>query len=230
MRRSPKDPSDDDLTPDPAAAQKSTSDSAPKTGGVFRPGEVVASRFRIVRFLAQGGMGELYEAEDLELHERLALKTVLSKIAEDERSIQMFKREVHLARQVTHPNVCRIFDVFRHQPPSAAGSETREPDIIVLAMEFLNGETLADKLQRDGRLTTAEALPLARQMAAGLSAAHRAGVVHRDFKSLNVMLVKPATPDGELRAVITDFGLAKRNYGRRPVRLSVSLTIRCLSR
>ena len=67
-------------------------------------------------------------------------------------------------------------------------------------MELLNGETLADKLQRDGRLTTEEALPLARQMAAGLTAAHRAGVVHRDFKSLNVMLVKPASPDGELRA------------------------------
>ena len=90
-------------------------------------------------------------------------------------------------------------------------------------MELLNGETLADKLQRDGRLTTEEALPLARQMAAGLTAAHRAGVVHRDFKSLNVMLVKPASPEGELRAVITDFGLAKRNSEDDRSSLSVSL-------
>ena len=83
---------------------------------VFRTGEVVAYRFRIVRYLAKGGMGELYEAEDLELHERVALKTILSSIANDERSILLFKREVHLARQVTHANVCRIFDVFRHRP------------------------------------------------------------------------------------------------------------------
>ena len=184
---------------------------------MFRPGEVVASRFRIVRFLAKGGMGELYEAEDLELHERIALKTVLSQIAADERSIQMFKREVHLARQVTHPNVCRIFDVFRHRP------EGQEPEVVVLAMEFLNGETLADKLQREGRLTTTEALPLARQMAAGLTAAHSAGIVHRDFKSLNVMLVKPTAPGGEVRAVITDFGLARRDSADERANLSISL-------
>ena len=82
---------------------------------VFRTGDVVAFRFRIVRYLAKGGMGELYEAEDLELRERIALKTILSHIAADERSILLFKREVHLARQVTHPNVCRIYDVFRHR-------------------------------------------------------------------------------------------------------------------
>ena len=82
---------------------------------MFRTGDIVAFRFRIVRFLAKGGMGELYEAEDLELRERIALKTILSHIAADERSILLFKREVHLARQVTHPNVCRIYDVFRHR-------------------------------------------------------------------------------------------------------------------
>ena len=82
---------------------------------MFRTGDIVAFRFRIVRYLAKGGMGELYEAEDLELRERVALKTILSHIAEDERSIVLFKREVHLARQVTHPNVCRIYDVFRHR-------------------------------------------------------------------------------------------------------------------
>ena len=169
----------------------SATDLAPDPGSsVFRPGEVVASRFRVVRFLARGGMGELYEAEDLELHERVALKTILSTTGQDERSIKMFKREVHLARQVTHPNVCRIFDVFRHRPPAAAGATGRAPDIVFLAMELLHGETLSDRLRREGRLSTADALVLARQMASALTAAHRAGVVHRDFKSQNVMLVE----------------------------------------
>ena len=111
---------------------------------MFRTGDIVAFRFRIVRYLAKGGMGELYEAEDLELHERVALKTILSHIASDERSIVRFKREVHLARQVTHPNVCRIYDVFRHQ--DAAGSWHPADDVVFLAMELLHGETLADRL------------------------------------------------------------------------------------
>jgi serine/threonine protein kinase/tetratricopeptide (TPR) repeat protein/ActR/RegA family two-component response regulator len=175
---------------------------------VFLTGEVVAYRFRIVRYLAKGGMGELYEAEDLELHERVALKTILSRIAADERSILLFKREVHLARQVTHANVCRIFDVFRHRPAGDRGAAT---EVVFLAMELLHGETLADRLARDGRWSTAEVLPIVRQLAAGLAAAHRVGVVHRDFKSQNVMLVEAASADDGLRAVITDFGLAQRS-------------------
>ena len=176
---------------------------------VFRTGEVVAFRFRIVRFLAKGGMGELYEAEDLELRERVALKTILSHIATDERSIVRFKREVHLARQVTHPNVCRIYDVFRHRS-AAAGTDNASDDVVFLAMELLHGETLAEKLRRDRRLSTAEILPVVRQMAAGLTAAHGVGVVHRDFKSHNVMLVKTARAKDETRVVVTDFGLAWR--------------------
>jgi eukaryotic-like serine/threonine-protein kinase len=175
---------------------------------VFQTGDVVAFRFRIVRYLARGGMGELYEAEDLELHERVALKTILSTIADSERSILQFKREVHLARQVTHANVCRIYDVFRHRPPGADGPAY---EVVFLAMELLHGETLADKLLREGRLQTTEILPIARQMAAGLAAAHRVGVVHRDFKSHNVMLVKPDSSEQEIRVVVTDFGLARRS-------------------
>jgi len=132
---------------------------------VFQSGEVVASRFRIVRYLAQGGMGELYEAEDLELRERIALKTILPQIAADDRSIALFKREVHLARQVTHPNVCRIYDIFRHQSAPARPDGTGN-GIVLLAMELLHGETLAEKLRRDGRFATANALPLVKQMAA----------------------------------------------------------------
>jgi serine/threonine protein kinase len=178
---------------------------------VFRTGEVVAFRFRIVRYLAKGGMGELYEAEDLELHERVALKTILSHVSSDERSIVRFKREVHLARQVTHPNVCRIYDVFRHRP-AASPTDSRADEIVFLAMELLHGGTLAEKLHRDGRFSTAELLPVVRQMAAGLTAAHRVGVVHRDFKSLNVMLVKPTRADEGVRVVVTDFGLAWRAH------------------
>ena len=190
---------------------------------VFRSGDVVAARFRIVRYLAQGGMGELYEADDLELRERIALKTILAHIAANARSIALFKREVHLARQVTHPNVCRIYDIFRHQSVSArAGSPGDE--IVLLAMELLHGETLAEKLRRDGRFATADALPLVRQMAAGLTAAHRAGVVHRDFKSHNVMLVKPAGADQDPRVVITDFGLAQRHAQGDTSGLSMALS------
>jgi serine/threonine-protein kinase len=233
----------------PADGRRPPSDSAPRAGdeegvdgpeggleslpfddvdvapspSVFRTGEVVASRFRIVRYLAKGGMGELYEAEDLELHERVALKTILSKIAENERSILMFKREVHLARQVTHPNICRIFDVFRHRPAAAADAEGQGAEVVFLVMELLHGETLADRIQREGKLATGEALPLVRQMAAGLSAAHRVGVIHRDFKSQNVMLVKAPPPDQEVRVVITDFGLAQRNSGDDSSSLSISL-------
>jgi len=190
---------------------------------VFQPGAIVASRFRIVRYLAQGGMGELYEAEDLELRERIALKTILAHIAANDRSIAMFKREVHLARQVTHPNVCRIYDIFRHQPdPARADAPGNE--VVLLAMELVHGETLAEKLRRDGRFATADALPIARQMAGGLTAAHRAGVVHRDFKSHNVMLVKPARADEDTRVVITDFGLARRDAQSDSTGLSLALS------
>ena len=99
----------------------------------------------------------------------------------------------------------------------SSGTDTRlrvtdsAGEVVVLAMELLHGETLADKLRRDGRLSSAEILPVVRQMAAGLTAAHRVGVVHRDFKSHNVMLVKPTREGEEMRAVVTDFGLAWRS-------------------
>src|SRR5881296_9663 len=159
--------------------------------GTFRPDDVLAQRFKIVRFVAQGGMGEVYEAEDLELGGRVALKTILPEIATEPRIIRRFKREIALSRKVTHPNVCRIFDLFHHRMEWGTG----EAELSFLAMEFLRGETLASRLRAVGRMTTVEALPIVEQMAAGLAAAHRAGVVHRDFKSANVVLV-PADEDG----------------------------------
>src|SRR6266516_529845 len=155
--------------------------------GMFRPHEVLAHRFKIVQFLAQGGMGEVYEAEDLELGRRVALKTIRPEIATEPRIIQRFKREITLSLKVTHPNVCRIFDLFHHRMEWGTG----EAELSFLAMELLRGETLASRLRAVGRMTTVEALAIVEQMAAGLAAAHRAGVVHRDFKSANVVLVPP---------------------------------------
>ncbi|HEX9105220.1 MAG TPA: serine/threonine-protein kinase, partial [Polyangia bacterium] len=159
----------------------------------------IAGRYRIVRFLARGGMGEVYEAEDLELGVRIALKTLRTLAGSDgsseSRAIDRFKREVQLARKVTHANVCRIFDLG----VDAAG----DARTVFLTMELVDGESLADRLER-GRLAPAEALPLLQQMADALAAAHAAGIIHRDFKSSNVMIV-----DGGKRAVVTDFGLAR---------------------
>src|SRR5262245_41941679 len=177
----------------------SSKTSAPPT--TFAEGQIVADRFRIVRFIASGGMGELYEAEDLELHEHVALKTIRPEIAHDDSAVARFKREAFLARQVTHANICRIFDLFRHQPSDPGRA------ITFATMQLLAGETLADRLRR-GPLTPSEAGPLVVQMAAALDAAHQAGVVHRDFKSNNVMLVPQR--EGSPRAVVTDFGLALR--------------------
>jgi tetratricopeptide (TPR) repeat protein len=164
-------------------------------------GEVVSGRYRIVRFIARGGMGEVYEAEDLELRGRVALKTLLPEIASDPRMIARFKQEIQLSRKIAHPNVCKVFDLARHP---ADGSPTQR---ILLSMEYLQGETLGQKLERSGSLSVDEALPIVRQMAAALDAAHAAGVIHRDFKPSNVMLVS----SGEgVRAVVTDFGLARK--------------------
>jgi tetratricopeptide (TPR) repeat protein len=119
-------------------------------------------------------------------------------LATDRAAIERFRREIQLSRRVTHPNVCRMFDLGQHR------DERRE--VTFLTMELLPGETLEKKLRRDGRMPVEDALPLIRQMAEGLDAAHAAGVIHRDFKSANVLLVPG--PAG-MRAVVTDFGLAR---------------------
>src|SRR5215469_5719059 len=188
------------------ALRSTTSSSHSAQTPFFVPGDVLAERFRITRFLARGGMGEVYEAEDVELHERVALKSIRSELLHDGRALDRFKREVHLARKVTHPNVCRIFDLFRQSSIVVAG-QSRGPMIFV-AMELLEGETLAELLKRQPRMRVEEARPIALQIASGLGAAHAACVLHRDFKPGNVLLV-PGSKG--VRAVITDFGLALRS-------------------
>jgi|GEM_PF-1706927 len=173
---------------------------------VFRKGQIVARRYRIDRYLSRGGMGEVYEAYDQELGERVALKTLLPEVATDVRMIARFKQEIQLSRRIGHPNVCRMFDLAR-EPSEGSGHEV----VYFLTMEFLAGETLRTRLERDGRMSPAAALPLLEQMAEALDAAHRAGVIHRDFKPSNVMLVDSNEAGGgaAARAVVTDFGLAR---------------------
>jgi hypothetical protein len=165
------------------------------------PGTLLADRFQIVRFVAGGGMGQVYEAQDLELRTRVALKTIRPEIASLPQALARFKREVLLAKQVTHPNVCRIFDLFRHRNTPVAGS-----DIVFVSMELLSGETLSEKLKRDGRMSDEETLAVLHQIVPALGAAHAAGILHRDLKPGNILL-EPLRDDG-VRAVITDFGLA----------------------
>jgi serine/threonine protein kinase/tetratricopeptide (TPR) repeat protein len=173
----------------------------------FRVGDTLANRFRIVRFIARGGMGDVYEADDLELGNRVALKTIRQEVLRHSNAVDKFKQEVNLARRVTHPNVCRVFDLFRHRgSPSNTGDNN---DVLLVTMELLYGETLAERLKRTGRLSLDEAGPIVRQMARALSAAHLAGVLHRDFKPGNVLMVSSREEDS-LRAVVTDFGIAVR--------------------
>src|SRR5580693_451948 len=167
---------------------------------VFPAGALVAGRFRILRLLGRGGTAQVFEAADAELGQNVAIKVLRPERAADPRARQQLRREVLLARRVTHPNVCRIFDVFPH----LAGPDA--PAMLVLVMELLRGETLARRLARGGPLGAAGALPLIRQLTDALDAAHRSQVVHGDFKSGNVIL-EPAASG--MRAVVTDFGLAR---------------------
>ena len=165
----------------------------------LKSGEVLQDRFCIRRFVGQGGMGEVYEAEDQELGGRVALKTIRQNLLEDREFLGRFRREVQLARQVTHPNICRMFDLGHDR----SGDKER----VFLTMEFLDGETLTDYLRRQGPLTMDAALPLVRQLLDGLGALHEKNIVHRDFKPGNVMVVVSSA--GPPRAVISDFGLAR---------------------
>lgn len=189
----------------PAAVK---AEPAPNEPHIFAEDDLLAGRFRIVRFLASGGMGEVYEAFDCELRTKVAIKTIRAEIARSPKVLEQFRREVQLARQVTHPNVCRIYDFFRHSPASGAASTSgmNGEDIVFVSMELLHGEMLTDRLRRTGRIPEQEALLILRQLASALAAAHEAGVLHRDLKPGNIML--ELLPDGEQRTVIMDFGLA----------------------
>src|SRR5436305_2244328 len=200
-------PSTTSATVAPSAARRRGADEPG-----FAPGELLAGRYRVVRFIARGGMGQVFEVEDLELKGRVALKTVRWEAAQDAVAVERFRREIQLARKVTHPNVCRIFDVSHHREEGSAEAT------ICLTMELLPGETLPQRLRRAGPMLPGEALAIASQIAEALNAAHHAGVVHRDLKPGNVVLVegRGAVAGRGPRAVVTDFGLARLDSGADP--------------
>ena len=159
----------------------------------FTPGTVLAGRYRVVGLLGRGGMGEVYRADDLKLGTPVALKFLPRGLADDPERRERLLAEVRIARQIAHPNVCRVFDI---------GETIDDRRLQFLSMEYIDGEDLASLLRRIGRLPSDKALDISRQICAGLAAAHDRGVLHRDLKPANIML------DGRGRVRITDFGLA----------------------
>jgi eukaryotic-like serine/threonine-protein kinase len=165
----------------------------------FSDGELIMGRFRIVRLLGFGGMGEVYEAEDRLLQGvHVALKTILPDIAADPDLRKRFEKEVLLAQEVTHPNLCPIHTIFHcEQPP---------PGFLFLTMKLLPGKTLATRLRETVAMPIEEKLAILSQTALGLAAIHAAGIIHRDIKSNNIMIDDAGSA---LRLWITDFGLAR---------------------
>ena len=158
--------------------------------GRFEPGTLLDERYRIVGRLGKGGMGEVYRADDLKLGQQVALKFLPESVDADPARLTQLHTEVRMARQVSHPNVCRVYDAGEFDGHT------------FLSMEYVDGEDLASLIRRIGRFPQDRAIELARQICAGLAAAHDRGVVHRDLKPANIML------DGGGKIRITDFGLA----------------------
>jgi serine/threonine protein kinase len=181
------------LLPDAAniysEAMLGTPDSSPKSER-FPPGTILAGRYRIIGPLGRGGMGDVYRADDLKLDQAVALKFLSRSRSESPTWLRRYQNEVRLARRVTHPNVVRVYDI------SEAEGE------VFISMEYVDGEDLATLLRRIGRLTSDKAIQIARQLCAGLGAAHDQGVLHRDLKPANIMI------DGRGQVRIADFGIA----------------------
>ena len=185
-------PETTDRGPDSAAdtAAAPVSSHAPVDTARFTPGTLLAGRYRIIAPLGKGGMGEVYRADDIRLGQPVALKFLPAALASDKERLERLVDEVRIGRQISHPNVCRLYDIAE-----AEGHH-------FLVMEYVDGEDLASLLRRIGRLSGDKALDIARGICAGLAAAHDKNVIHRDLKPANVMI------DGRGHARIADFGLA----------------------
>jgi len=188
---------DEDLTihqvvTEPASPRPRSGDGGTPTPGTsrFAPGSIIAGRYRLVALLGRGGMGEVYRADDLTLDQPVALKFLPEGVGNDPDKLAQFHNELRTARQVSHKNVVRLYDL------GEAGGRR------FLTMEYVDGEDLASLLRRIGRIPQDKAIELARQLCAGVAAAHERGVLHRDLKPANVMI------DGDGNVRITDFGIA----------------------
>ncbi len=155
------------------------------------PGSTFARRYQIIEDLGKGGMGRVYKAFDMEVKDRLALKLLHPQIADDDKTIERFRNELKLARQISHRHICRMYDFGR------------EEGTYYITMEYVPGEDLKSLIHRIGALPVGKAVSLAGQVAEGLAEAHRLGVVHRDLKPQNIMI------DREGNARIMDFGIAR---------------------
>jgi eukaryotic-like serine/threonine-protein kinase len=172
---------------------------------LLRAGDRVANRFEILRAIARGAMGEVYEARDDRLQLRVALKTLRPQLVGDAHTAERFRREVLVTRDIAHENLCRIFDLIEH--PVGAGTPLKEGTVIpCLTMQLLEGQSLQEYVAQHRPMRDSEVLPILEQVAAALDVLHDNGVVHRDLKPSNVVLV---TRGDERRAMLTDFGLAK---------------------
>jgi serine/threonine-protein kinase len=186
-----QDPSGEETSPvNPRRDTLAASGGSDFRHGRFEPGQRLGSRYRIVARLGEGGMGEVYRADDLELGQSVALKFLPRRVSANESWLRRFRNEVRIARQIAHPNVCRIYDIGQ-----ADGH-------VFLSMEYVDGEDLGGVLRRLGRPSREKAVEIARQICTGLAAAHDAKILHRDLKPANIMI------DGRGRVRITDFGLA----------------------
>jgi eukaryotic-like serine/threonine-protein kinase len=172
---------------------------------LLREGDSVARRFRVVRRIARGAMGEVYQVHDERLRQSVALKAIRPELIGDAEAAERFRREVLVTRDIAHPCLCKVFDLVEHQVDGRA--DVPDGTIVpCLTMQLLEGESLEEWLSGRRPISPAEALPLITQIGDALQTLHDAGVVHRDLKPSNVMMV--TTAHGP-RAVLTDFGLAR---------------------
>jgi len=160
----------------------------------FPAGHVLAGRYRIINQIGRGGMGMVYRADDTALNMQVALKFLPPESAADVRRLGRMKDEVRVARQVSHPSVCRVFDITTTETPIGATS--------FITMEYIDGEDLSSLLTRIGRLHGEKAADISRQVCLGLQAVHEVGLIHRDLKPGNIMI------DGRGRSRLTDFGIS----------------------
>jgi serine/threonine protein kinase/Tfp pilus assembly protein PilF len=184
--------------PLPAASENSPTETIQTPVRELTAGSTFARRYQIIEDLGKGGMGRVYKVFDTEVREKMALKLLHPDIAGDERPIERFRNELKLARQISHRNVCRMYDFGR------------EEGTYYITMEYVSGEDLKSLIHRIGALPVGKAVNIARQVVEGLAEAHRLGVVHRDLKPQNIMI------DREGNARIMDFGIA-RSLGARGI-------------